>query len=201
MELAGPAHASPSLSALAELALARYEREEFSAAAEVLPMYLRRSDAELAWDRKGHLMAAEPEIADVEVHLVPMRRRHLRGVVRIEAQVYPRPWSHSLFVSEIALRSSRSYVVAKVGREVVGYAGLMMSLTDGHVTTIAVDPAWHRYRIGTRLLLTLAYEAIERGRARDDARSAAVEPRRAGDVQAVRVHRGRRAQGLLRRHR
>lgn len=53
VELAGPAHASPSLSALAELALARYEREDFSVAADVLPMYLRRSDAELAWDRKG----------------------------------------------------------------------------------------------------------------------------------------------------
>jgi tRNA threonylcarbamoyladenosine biosynthesis protein TsaB len=53
VELAGPAHASPSLSALAELARARYEREEFSVAADVLPMYLRRSDAELAWDRKG----------------------------------------------------------------------------------------------------------------------------------------------------
>ena len=62
-----------------------------------------------------------------------------------------------------ALRSSRSYVVAKVGREVVGYAGLMMSLTDGHVTTIAVDPAWHRHGIGTRLLLTLAHGAIDRG--------------------------------------
>src|SRR6185369_13890187 len=86
------------------------------------------------------LMAAEPENIEVEVHVAPMRRRHLRGVVRIEAQVYPRPWSHSLFVSELALRSSRSYVVAKVGRDVVGYAGLMMSLTDGHVTTIAVDP-------------------------------------------------------------
>jgi [ribosomal protein S18]-alanine N-acetyltransferase len=108
-------------------------------------------------------MAAEPDIVDVEVTLVPMRRRHLRGVVRIEAQVYPRPWSHSLFVSELALRSSRSYVVAKVGREVVGYAGLMMSLTDGHITTIAVDPAWHRRGVGTRLLLTLAYEAVERG--------------------------------------
>jgi len=84
-------------------------------------------------------MAAEREVVDLEVHITPMRRRHLRGVVRIESQVYPRPWSHSLFVSELALRSSRSYVVAKVGREVVGYAGLMMSLTDGHVTTIAVE--------------------------------------------------------------
>jgi ribosomal-protein-alanine N-acetyltransferase len=108
-------------------------------------------------------MAAEREVVDLDVHIAPMRRRHLRGVVRIESQVYPRPWSHSLFVSELALRSSRSYVVAKVGREVVGYAGLMMSLTDGHVTTIAVDPAWHRHEIGTRLLLTLAHEAIDRG--------------------------------------
>jgi len=51
-ELAGPAHAAPSLAALAELATARYQREEFCAAADVLPLYLRKSDAELAWDRK-----------------------------------------------------------------------------------------------------------------------------------------------------
>jgi tRNA threonylcarbamoyladenosine biosynthesis protein TsaB len=49
--IAGAAHAAPSLSALAELATARYEREEFRAPQEVLPMYLRRSDAELAWER------------------------------------------------------------------------------------------------------------------------------------------------------
>ncbi|HEY5170521.1 MAG TPA: tRNA (adenosine(37)-N6)-threonylcarbamoyltransferase complex dimerization subunit type 1 TsaB [Acidimicrobiia bacterium] len=53
VELAGPAHASPSLSALAELARARYEREDFCAPSEVLPMYLRQSDAEIAWNRKG----------------------------------------------------------------------------------------------------------------------------------------------------
>ena len=107
-------------------------------------------------------MAAEREIVDIDVRIVPMRRRHLRSVVRIESLVYPRPWSHALFSSELALRSTRSYVVAKVGREVVGYAGLMMSLTDGHVTTIAVDPVWHRRGVGMRLLLTLAREAIAR---------------------------------------
>jgi len=51
--VAGPAHAAPSLTALAELAAARYEREEFCTPSEVLPLYLRRSDAEIAWDRKG----------------------------------------------------------------------------------------------------------------------------------------------------
>ena len=99
---------------------------------------------------------------DLEVHLVPMRRRHLRSVLRIESQVYPRPWSLSLFVSELALRSSRSYVVARVGGSVLGYAGLMLAGDDAHVTTIAVDPAWHRHKIGTRLLAHLAHEALAR---------------------------------------
>jgi tRNA threonylcarbamoyladenosine biosynthesis protein TsaB len=53
VELAGPAHGSPSLTALAELAIARFEREDFCRPQDVLPIYLRRSDAELAWDRKG----------------------------------------------------------------------------------------------------------------------------------------------------
>lgn len=99
----------------------------------------------------------------LEVHLVPMRRRHLRSVLRIEAQVYPRPWSLSLFLSELSLRTSRSYLVARVDGVVVGYAGLMFSGDDGHVTTIAVDPAWHRAKIGSRLLVELARTAVARG--------------------------------------
>ena len=47
---------------------------------------------------------------------------------------------------------------------VVGYAGLMLTGDDAHVTTIAVDPAWHRHKIGTRLLLNLAREARGPGR-------------------------------------
>jgi len=108
-------------------------------------------------------MATAPLPSPAVVEIIPMRRRHLKHVLRIEALVYPRPWSISLFLSELALRSSRSYIVAKHGGQVVGYGGLMMTMDDGHVTTIAVDPAWHRQRIGTRLLVTLAREARRRG--------------------------------------
>jgi ribosomal-protein-alanine N-acetyltransferase len=100
--------------------------------------------------------------APLEVHLVPMRRRHLRAVLRIESQVYPRPWSLPLFMSELNLRTSRAYYVARVDGSVVGYAGLMLTGDDAHVTTIAVDPTWHRNKIGSRLLMNLAREARER---------------------------------------
>lgn len=110
-------------------------------------------------DDRGNLDVAEP----LTVHLVPMRRRHLRSVLRIENEVYPRPWSFSLFMSELALRSTRSYHVARVNGLVVGYAGLMISLGDGHVTTIAVAPEWQRHKIATRMLLLLDREARRRG--------------------------------------
>ncbi len=108
--------------------------------------------------------AAPPGARDpIDVQLVPMRRRHLRAVLRIESQVYPRPWSLSLFMSELALRSTRAYYVARVDGVVCGYSGLMFTGEDAHVTTIAVDPAWHRHRIGTRLMLNNARVALGRG--------------------------------------
>jgi tRNA threonylcarbamoyladenosine biosynthesis protein TsaB len=50
VEHAGVAHTAPSLSALVELAVGRYQREEFCAPADVLPLYLRKSDAEISFD-------------------------------------------------------------------------------------------------------------------------------------------------------
>lgn len=111
-------------------------------------------------------MVARPHDIDpdlLEVRITTMRRRHLRGVLRIENQVYPRPWSLGLFMSELAMRSGRIYLVARVGPTVVGYAGLLFSLDDGHVTTIAVDPQWQRAKIGTRLLAQLARQSIASG--------------------------------------
>jgi ribosomal-protein-alanine N-acetyltransferase len=93
-----------------------------------------------------------------------MRRRHVRQVLRIEQQVYPRPWSAAVFASELAQSSaSRTYLVAESAGRVVGYAGLWFTPDGAHVTNIAVDPAWQRRQIGTRLLLALAGEAIRRG--------------------------------------
>jgi ribosomal-protein-alanine N-acetyltransferase len=109
-------------------------------------------------------VVAEPiDLTRLHVDIVSMKRRHLRGVLRIESQVYPRPWSLGLFLSELALRTSRVYIVAKVGAVVVGYAGLMLTGSDGHVTTIAVDPAWQRRGIGTRLLLALSRAGVVHG--------------------------------------
>jgi [ribosomal protein S18]-alanine N-acetyltransferase len=92
-----------------------------------------------------------------------MRRRHLRGVMAIERQVYARPWSPNLFVAEMTETSNRCYLVARVDKTVVGYGGLICYGDEAHVTNIAVDPQQHRLGIGTRLLHELLTEAIGMG--------------------------------------
>lgn len=98
-----------------------------------------------------------------DLEIVRMRRRHLKGVMAIERQVYPRPWSPNLFISEIADLRTRTYLVAKLGRDVVGYGGVMSYGEEAHVTTIAVHPRHHRKKIGTRLLFELIQEALRMG--------------------------------------
>jgi tRNA threonylcarbamoyladenosine biosynthesis protein TsaB len=52
VELGTPATAHPQAAALVDLAVPRFLREEFDRAYEVVPLYLRRSDAEIAWDQR-----------------------------------------------------------------------------------------------------------------------------------------------------
>jgi ribosomal-protein-alanine N-acetyltransferase len=102
----------------------------------------------------------EPGAPGIEI--TRMKRRHIRGVMAIERRVYPRPWTPSLFISEITAGRTRCYLVALADAKVVGYGGLMCYGDEAHVTNIAVDPAWHRHKIGTRLLLTLMRQALAR---------------------------------------
>ncbi len=96
--------------------------------------------------------------------IAAMRRRDLAAIQAIERQVYPKPWSMSVFTAELELVRPRKryYITALDGTDLVGYAGLMLALDDAHVTNIAVDPSHQRGQIGSRLLAELAWEARRR---------------------------------------
>ncbi len=93
-----------------------------------------------------------------------MRRRHLRRILQIEEQVYPRPWTHRTFVSELneMRNGSRYYLVAYVDDVLVGYGGMMFSGDDAHITNIAVDPQWQGRGVATEIMLDLSILAHEK---------------------------------------
>jgi ribosomal-protein-alanine N-acetyltransferase len=97
--------------------------------------------------------AAEALGAAGAVRIVPMRRRHLRGVMAIEQVTNHKPWSLGLFMGELRMPTSRHYVVALDGHEVVGFCGLMVTADEGHITNIAVHPDRRRESVAARLML------------------------------------------------
>jgi ribosomal-protein-alanine N-acetyltransferase len=100
----------------------------------------------------------------VTVRVSPMRRRHIRSILKIEQVAYPRPWAASVFASEIdQVPRARRYYVAHIGRRLVGYGGLLVAPDSAHITNVAVDPDFRRMGIASRLLLALARDAITRG--------------------------------------
>jgi len=112
-------------------------------------------------------VATAPEatstLTEAPVVVTPMRRRHLRQVLRIDHAVYPRPWSLGLYLGELAAVEGRSYLVARRGSAVVGYAGLMVIADDAHLTTVAVAPAHQHQGLATRLLVVLLRDAVVLG--------------------------------------
>ena len=107
--------------------------------------------------------SGRPEAAAIVIE--PMRRRHLRRVLEIESVTYERHWSRTVFEAELdqVASGSRFYVVARHGRDVVGYAGLWaIPGPDGgeaHVTNIVVAESHRRRGIATALMLALADRA------------------------------------------
>lgn len=53
VEFASPALGYPHADELVELSIPRFVREEFDRVADVVPLYLRKSDAEIAWDNRA----------------------------------------------------------------------------------------------------------------------------------------------------
>jgi tRNA A37 threonylcarbamoyladenosine modification protein TsaB len=52
VEVAAAAYAFPAATSLVELAIPRFQREEFDRVYDLRPYYVRRADAEIAWDRR-----------------------------------------------------------------------------------------------------------------------------------------------------
>lgn len=112
---------------------------------------------------------ARGRLGDADLLIEPLRRRHLKAVLPIEAAAYPTSWSRSVFESEIdqVRDGTRFYIAAVRGREVVGYAGLWFVVDpDGdqaHITNIVVAEPHRRAGIARRLMVALADEAVRRG--------------------------------------
>jgi len=87
----------------------------------------------------------------MEVRIGRARRRDIPHIVEIERRSFPTPWSEWAFRRELKSKNAH-FLVAKIGREVVGYLDIWIVLDEAHITNIAVAPEHRRKGIGERLM-------------------------------------------------
>ncbi|MFB9889385.1 ribosomal protein S18-alanine N-acetyltransferase [Planobispora takensis] len=89
----------------------------------------------------------------------------LPAVMVIERETFPADaWSEVMLRGELDDQPrTRHYVVAVLGEEIVGYAGLAAAGDQADVQTIAVSAGHRRAGIGGAMLTELLAEAVRRG--------------------------------------
>lgn len=96
------------------------------------------------------------------VSLESMRMEDIPRVLEIERESFRTPWPRDAYTHELTENRLASYIVARAGGEIVGFAGMWIILDEAHVTTLAVDPAYRGQHIGERLLVGLIDAALSR---------------------------------------
>jgi ribosomal-protein-alanine N-acetyltransferase len=98
-----------------------------------------------------------------------MRPHDVRQVMPIEMASFPAPWPASAYRYELARNDLSSYLVLREKEgtasqaRVVAYGGFWLILDEGHISTLAVDPALRGRGLGECMLVVLIETAILRG--------------------------------------
>lgn len=86
-------------------------------------------------------------------------------IAEMEALCFSTPWSRDAFLHELTQNELALYLVA-VGKEtgrLVGYAGIWRILDEGHITNVAVHPAYREKGIGRQLVKALLLQVEAEG--------------------------------------
>ena len=87
------------------------------------------------------------------------------GVARVEAACMPVPWSRQSFWEEASHTDAYYLLATDAERDdlIVAYAGCWVLANEGHITNVAVDPAYQGQGLGRRLMNELILRVKELG--------------------------------------
>ena len=99
----------------------------------------------------------------MKITISDMREEDLSRVMEIEGESFNTPWSQNSFRRELSEENYALYLTAYSQGMVIGYIGGWLILDELHITNLAVDSAYRRQGIASRLLAELVARARENG--------------------------------------
>lgn len=93
-----------------------------------------------------------------------MRLDDLDAVMTIEGSSFLTPWPRSGYEHELTRNEHAHYhVLLGPDEQIVGYGGQWLVAGEGHISIMAIDPAWRGHGLGELLLSSLIQQAEEGG--------------------------------------
>jgi len=89
--------------------------------------------------------------------------KDIKPMAEMDILCFSAPWSEASFENEIKENHLAFYIVAEIGGQMVGYAGLWCIVDEGHITNVAVHPDFRRKGIGEALVSVLLSHTIQNG--------------------------------------
>lgn len=80
-----------------------------------------------------------------------MGKADIDAIVRLEAEIFPDPWSRESF-DDIIANPDWHVLIAEAAGGIVGYSCILVSAGEIHLANIAVVPEWRRKSVASRLL-------------------------------------------------
>jgi ribosomal-protein-alanine N-acetyltransferase len=97
------------------------------------------------------------------IEIVNATPESIQEIMTIEKLSFTIPWSQNSITREITKNDFANYICAKIGDQIVGYAGMWIICKEGHITNIAVHPEFRRVGVGARLINGLIEIAQKNG--------------------------------------
>lgn len=84
-------------------------------------------------------------------------------IANLEQICFSDPWSRESIREEIEDNDLAMYIIGEVEGEVVGYAGIWWIAGEGHITNVAVSPAYRKRHIGEAIVSSMVDFAKQEG--------------------------------------
>jgi ribosomal-protein-alanine N-acetyltransferase len=99
----------------------------------------------------------------MQLTVSPMKIEDLEEVLDIEVLSFATPWSRNAFLYEL-LENERAvyYVVHNSMNKLIAYIGMWVIFDEGHITNLAVHPAYRHQGVGKFLLINFIKAAREK---------------------------------------
>ncbi len=91
-----------------------------------------------------------------------MTLQDIEEVYQIELLSFKTPWAKESFLKEITTNKNVSnFIIAQYDNKIIGYAGIYLVGNEGHITNIAVHPAYRKIKIGELLFINILRIAVD----------------------------------------